>query len=539
VGDNNESTDVLIIGGGANGCGLARDLAKRGVRVILCEKADFGRGATNNSTAMIHGGPRYLLTDPGTTKHSCSDSGHIQKIAPHLLFRIPFLIPVPKSMLNRHLAMLLHDVFFNVYDRYSALKNGLRHARLSLEELHALEPGVQGDFLGAIATDEWGIDPGRLCMLNVLDAAAFGARIWPYSPVLGLLQNPAGEITGATVQRGGTTVEVHAKLVVNCAGAWASDIGKWAGGGVRIRPGKGVHLIYEKRISNFCVMAYTIDGRQIFLLPQQNETWVGTTDDDYYGSLDDVPVTHDEIEYLRQGAEFTIPAFAKQRLIGTRAGVRNTMYGEGCSEDDLSRGYEIVEHEHVGKPAVARRVLKKPVGMLSFVGGKLASYRVQAEEMADRVCQLLGVEQKSQTCTHTLPGGDAMPNPLDLVREYGISLLQARRLTYRHGSWVTRVLDIGRETATGFCVVDPYEPVLECEVRYCIRHEYVTTLGDLMMRCRLAMGGDFGANAAVRAAQIFSEERGLDVTDMRAAEYDLLARRYKTAAPIMGIGAVR
>ncbi len=517
-------TDVLIIGGGANGTGLARDLAKRGVRVVLCEKGDLARGATGGSSAMIHGGPRYLLNDVETTKHACEDSGYIQKIVPHLLFRIPFLVPVPADTSYGRLAPLLFDVYFDVYDRYAVLKNGIPHARLSRSELGAIEPALCGDFLGAVTLDEWGIDPGRLCLLNALDAVAHGAELRTYTEVVGLVRGEGGAVVGARLRRAGQVEvsEVRARVVVNCAGPWAERLAGHAGGGVRLRPGKGVHLIYEKRLTNFAIITQAVDGRQVFVMPYQNETWIGTTDDDYYGDLDDLWATQDEIAYLREAIERIVPAMRMQRLIATRVGVRNTVYGYGVGEDDLSRRYEIVDHARHGAP-----------GLFSFLGGKLASFRVQAQELADQVCERLGVKARCETHLHALPGGDALPNALELARIYGIDPIAARRLVARHGSLASRVLDVGRETATGFSLVCAAEPTLECEVRYAIRHEYVERLGDLMMRCRVAVGPCQGAACGLRAAQIFAEERGLDVTDEREALMDLLTRRWRAARPVL------
>jgi glycerol-3-phosphate dehydrogenase len=515
-------TDVLIIGGGVNGTGLARDLAKRGARVILCEKGDFAGGATGASSGMIHGGPRYLLNDVETTAHSCEDSGYIQKIVPHLLFRIPFLVPLTRDA--GRLAPVLHDVYFTVYDRYAVLKNGLPHARLTGEEMLAIEPGLRGDFQGGVTLDEWGIDCGRLCLLNALDAAAFGAEIRTYTEVVGLLRDESGAVVGARLREAGQVEvsEVRAKVVVNCGGPWAERIAGHAGGGVRLRPGKGVHLIYEKRLTNFAVITQAVDGRQVFIMPYQNETWIGTTDDDYYGDLDDMWATQDEILYLQEAIERLLPGIRHQRLIGTRVGVRNTIFGWGAHEDDLSRRYEIVDHRSLGAP-----------GLFSLLGGKLASFRIQSEEAADAVCERVGVHGHSETHLHKLPGGDSLPDEGELARVYGIDRLAARRLVYRHGSLASRVLDVGRETDTGFSVVCPCEPTLECEVRYCIRHEYVTRLGDLMTRCRIGMGACQGLHCGLRAAQLFAEERGLDASDEREALMDLLTRRWRAARPVL------
>ena len=517
-------TDVLIIGGGANGTGLARDLAKRGVRVILCEKGDFARGATGSSSGMIHGGLRYLLNDVETTKHSCEDSGYIQKIVPHLLFRIPFLIPITDDAQYGRLATVLHDVYLTVYDRYAGLKNGLPHARLTVDEMLAIEPGLRGSFRGGVTTDEWGIDCGRLCLLNAADAAAHGAEIRTYTEVVGIVRDDDGAVVGARLREADQVevTEVRARVVVNCGGPWAERIAGQAGGGVRLRPGKGVHLIYEKRLTNFAVIAQAVDGRQVFMMPYQNETWIGTTDDDYYGDLDDLWATQDEIRYLQEAIERLLPGIEHQRLIGTRVGVRNTLFGWGAHEDDLSRGYQIVSHEPLGAP-----------GLVSLVGGKLASFRIQAEEAADAVAARLGVHARCETHLHALPGGDSMPDEAELARVYGIDRLAARRIIYRHGSLAARVLDVGRESATGFHAVCACEPTLEAEVRYCIRHEHVARLGDLMTRCRIGVGPCQGLHCGLRAAQLFAEERGLDATDEREALMDLLTRRWRTARPVL------
>jgi glycerol-3-phosphate dehydrogenase len=527
VGEPVQKADVVVVGGGCNGTGLLRDLSMRGLKVVLCEKGDLARGATGASSGMIHGGPRYLLTDVETTRHSCEDSGYIQKIVPHILFRVPFLMPVFRNNPYGPLGMLLHDVYFDVYDRYSGLKNGIPHARLTPDQLRALEPGLHGDFLGGVTLDEWGIDPGRLCVLNARDACARGATVRTYTEVVGLLKDPSGAVTGARVRRAGQAQVEHieAPVVVNCAGPWADKMAQGGDSGnlkTRLRPGKGVHLIYEKRLTNFAIATEAVDGRQVFLMPYQNETWVGTTDDDYYGDLDDLSATQDEVAYLQEAAARLLPGIAQQRLIGTRVGVRNTLYGWGQSEDDLSRRYAVVDHGGRGVK-----------GFYSLTGGKLASYRIQAAEAADLICAQLGVESACETHRHALPGGDSQPQAQDLARQYGIDALAARRLIFRHGSLAPAVLDVGRESRTGYARIDCAEPTLECEVRFCIRHEYVQRLGDLMMRCRIAMGADMGLGCGLRAAQIFAEERGLDVTDERAALMDLLGRRWRSARPVL------
>ena len=526
------ATDVVIIGGGANGCGVARDLALRGLRVTLVEKGDFARGASGASSGMIHGGPRYLLDDVETTKHSCTDSGYIQKMAPHLCFRIPFLVPIPRDNPFGPLGMLLHDTFFGVYDRYTPLKNGVPHARMDAGQMRAIEPGLSGDFLGGVTLDEWGIDVGRLCLSSALDARAHGAELCTYTEVERITQNEAGEVVGVHLRElaSGRRRTLAARAVVNCAGPWADEMVALTQAGRaqsqlrrrHLRPGKGVHLIYAGRLSNFAIITNAKDGRQIFVMPYLNETWIGTTDDDYYGSLDDLWATEDEVAYLREAGEAVLPGLRDQRLIGTRVGVRNTIHGWGVTEDALSRRYEVVDHATEGAP-----------GFFSLLGGKLASFRVQAQDVADKVAAQLGNHAPCQTHARPLPGGEAAANPVALATRYGVALPVAARLVARHGAGADKVLDYAKGRPGGLQVLDAAEPTLAGEVAWALEHECVGHLGDLMARCRLAMGPDMGLQGARPAAAIMAEQRDLDVEGERAELMDLLRRRWRSARPVL------
>src|ERR1041385_5241933 len=213
--------DVVVIGGGVNGTGVARDCALRGMKVALFERNDIAFGASGNSSGMIHGGPRYLTYDPDVTYTSCLDSGHIQRIAPHLLFRIPFLMPVNKRTGSK-LNLLALDSFFSVYDKYQPLKRGKRHLRLSAEDLRHLEPGLSGDIEGGITFDEWGIDGVRLCVGNAVDAFEHGAEVRTHTTVTEIMQRD-GRVTGVRFhdRESGEVGARTAKVVVNATGAWS------------------------------------------------------------------------------------------------------------------------------------------------------------------------------------------------------------------------------------------------------------------------------------------------------------------------------
>ena len=359
--------DVIVLGGGANGTGVARDCAMRGLRVLLLERADFGVGASGNSSGMIHGGIRYMLSDRKVTALACRDSGYIQRIAPHLLFRIPFLMPFAArsegATLVDRATWYATEVYVGTYDLYQPLKRGKPSARLSPQELYALEPGLRPGLAGAVTLDEWGIDAFRLCALNALDAEARGAEVRTWTEARELLRE-GGRVRGVRCRDvlTGEEGEAHAPVVFNATGAWSPALARRSGVRVPMRPGKGVHLTLDRRYSNYGVICAAVDGRQMFLMPHENESIVGTTDDDYYGDPDDLEATNDEVEYLLEGAASLVPGVRDARVTRAWCGLRTTLYEYGPNEDALSREHQLHDGAADGL-----------AGLLSFVGGKLAS----------------------------------------------------------------------------------------------------------------------------------------------------------------------
>ncbi len=520
--------DLIVIGGGVNGCGIARDAAMRGFKTALIEKNDFGSGTTGASSQMIHGGARYLLSDVQTTKLSSIDSGYIQKIVPHLLFRIPFLMPVLKKEGLPELVQKIYfealETYFEAYDKYTVLKNGKPHTRLSNDEVHALEPDLVEDLRGAITFDEWGIDSFRLCLGNVLSAAEHGCEIYNHTEVTEFLKE-GGRIVGVRVKNAldGSRRELRAKLVFNAGGPWVPQIAAMAGCEIKLRPAKGVHLILDRRISNYAIMATAIDGRSIFMMPYQNTTVIGTTDDDYFGDPDEIPILEDEVEYLLEGIESVFPRVRQARIINAWAGVRPTLYRRGAYEDDLSREHEIFDHE----------TRDKLPGLLSIAGGKLASYRLMAQESVDVVCHKLGRVSPCRTHQVPLPGGERSLNPEDLAKEFHIPLFAANRLVYRHGSRALRVLELLKEKPRLGNVICQCEPVLECELRYAVRHEWARSLGDLRRRTRYSIGPCEGTRCFMMGAQVLGEELNLKPDEVFDRLRAFMEKSWKGRAPVL------
>jgi glycerol-3-phosphate dehydrogenase len=523
--------DVAVIGGGVNGTGVARDLALRDLRVVLFERNDLAFGASGNSSGMIHGGVRYLSASPHVTESSCRDSGYIQRIAPHLLFRLPFLMPV-KSGLKGSIAFELIDAYFKAYDDYQPLKRGEPHGRLDASDLARLEPGLVGSMVGGITFDEWGIDGARLCTLNAIDAIEHGARVYTHTTVESVSKAPEGAEGGRYVLEARdlinqTRVRVRAHVVVNATGAWSpitANLGGLPQARVRIRPGKGIHVVLDRRLTNYGILSEAIDGRQIFLEPWQNVSILGTTDDDYYGDLDDVRATSEEVRYLVQGVARVFPSVRTARAIGTYAGVRPTLYAYGRNEDALSREHEVVDHAPDGAP-----------GVYSMIGGKLASYRLFSQEASDLVAtREFDSSLPCRTHERPLPGGESVPDALELADEWRMTPVAARRLVYRHGARALLIVERAARRPQEHDVVCPCEPVTEAEVRHVVREEMARTVDDVARRTRLGYGSCGGMRCAARCGQIVAQERGLPPAEGFRMARDFVERQATTRIVAMG-----
>ncbi|MDJ0867519.1 MAG: glycerol-3-phosphate dehydrogenase/oxidase [Myxococcota bacterium] len=518
------AVQVLVVGGGINGTGVARDLALRGVRCALVEKGELGSGTSWASSGMLHGGLRYLQKDPEVTLHSCVDSGVIQRIAPHLVFRIPFLVPVfPEDPIGPELI----EIGLEMYDRYQPFKNGRPHTRLTTEQARRLEPALSPRAECAFTLDEWGVDAARLCAVNALDAATRGAVVMTHAEVEDFLCEPGGRVLGARVRDrlSGEALEIEADLTLNATGPWSPVVAERAGARVQLRPGKGIHLVFERRISNLAIYARGVDGRDMFTFPHEQNSMAGTTDDDFYGDLDRVEVTEDEVAYVFEAMERSLPGIHAHRVTHTIMGVRPTLYGFGVSESDLSRDYAVIDHgPQDGAP-----------GLYSIAGGKLAAYRLMAEDASDRLCAALGVSAPCTTATTPLPGGDAPLDVLETARRFRTPLPAIVRLTFRHGHGAPAVLE-PHEThdSPPPRTVCTCEPVLDAELAHVARREGVRTLGDCALRVRLGVGACQGAACAGEAAGILADALGWSAERTAREVAHFAAERWRAVAPALG-----
>lgn len=366
--------DVLIIGGGITGAGIFRDCALRGLKTILVEKKDFGAQTTSASTGLIHGGTRYLTYDADLTEQTCREAGILAKIAPHLLLKTEFVFPI---FPNEGHSIEKFEALLELYDKYQRMKFAASHRRLSKKEALALEPNLSPNIVGALVLEEYITNPAALTLANILDGQSRGGEAFSGLEVFEI--NRGEDYVSVLMRdRKEREIEMKARIVVNAAGPWAGEAAKLAGlNSVKIRPTKGVHVSVSPSPISKSAICQAIDGRYLMLVSQNGVLRIGTTDDDFYGDLDKLEITRDEVGYLIEAASRTIPAVKDCKIIGGSAGVRPTVYSWSGNEDDLSREYKIVDDGN----------------FVSVIGGKMTIYRLMAEKTVDLLCGKLGAKQ--------------------------------------------------------------------------------------------------------------------------------------------------
>lgn len=391
------TVDLLVIGGGIVGAGIARDAALRGLSVALVEQEDLASGTSSRPTRLIHGGLRYLeLFDFGLVRSDMRERETLLRIAPHLVFPLAFLLPLyrpsPIYRLKLRVGMFLYDLL-------SLDKSLPKRARLGRADALAAEPNLDPDGLAGA----WRFYDAqvpfveRLVIENALDAAAHGALILNHARATGYLRDGA-RVAGAVVEDriGGGTLDIRARLTVNATGPWLDETL------VPLRPGarpvlrltKGTHLVVPNATEQAHVLFAKRDGRLFFVLPWNGYTMIGTTDTDYAGDPASAEASREDVEYLRTEASRAFPQARFERIHFTWAGVRALVREEGVAEGEVSRKHKLYDH--------ARR--DRIDGVLSVIGGKITAYRAIAEEVTDLAARRLGSTARCQTGARPLPG---------------------------------------------------------------------------------------------------------------------------------------
>jgi glycerol-3-phosphate dehydrogenase len=512
---SDEKFDVLVIGGGITGAGVALDAAARGLRVALVERDDFASGTSSKSSKLVHGGLRYLQQrEFRLVYEALHERQRLLRNAPHLVRVLPFLIPLfGKGAVTKTLARLYSTALWQ-YDITGGFRLGKLHERISVEKAQAHMPTLDTSKLGAaFLYYDAQADDARLTLAIARTAADHGAVVVNHCGVTSLTRDADDHIDGAVLADGTT---VRASVVVNAAGVWSDDVRALAEGvhPQSIRPAKGVHLTvpWDKvQCDIAAVLPVRKDRRSIFVVPWGDRVYVGTTDTDYDGPLDDPVCTPEDVEYVLGALNDAIETPLKPTdVLGTWAGLRPLVKdASNARTADLSRRH---------------RVGVDDAGLVTVTGGKLTTYRRMAADTVDAVEQRLGRRHRSRTDRLKLHGAEGVASgPLD-------------HLTGRHGSEagdITALADA--DPSLGMPLV-PTLPYLRAEAIHAVREEMATTVDDVLSRRTraLLLGRDAAARAAADVAALIGPELGWSAAEV-AAQADAFRRRVTAEREAAGL----
>lgn len=467
--------DVLVVGGGITGCGIARDAALRGLSVALVEKDDFASGTSSRSSRLVHGGVRYL--EHGQLHlvfESSAERRRLLRLAPHLVRALEFTWPVyrgariPRWKLGAGLML---------YDLLALFRNVGRHRRLNARQVLANEPTLRADGLrGGASYFDAATNDARLTLANAIAAQEAGAVVVNHAAVTELLHE-GDRIAGAIVRdkRTGSVSSVRASVVVNATGPWSDRVRALDDDTAHavVRGSKGVHIaIARDRIGNrhAITLLSPIDGRVFFVLPADSMSIVGTTDTFTSAPPDEVRATAEDVKYLIDSVNAFFPnaRLTSNDVCRAWAGIRPLLPTNGSTPGSVSR-------EHA--------ITWTPRGLLSITGGKLTTYRVMASQVVDAVAERLRRPSRRNLTRDTpLPGGDFASFDVlaaDIARATNDVDLAAHLATAYGSRWRDVWSEISNDGAERLVPALPYTIG---EMRYCVRREMAMTIGDLLMR---------------------------------------------------------
>ncbi|UVW27364.1 glycerol-3-phosphate dehydrogenase [Massilia sp. H6] len=473
--------DVLVVGGGINGAGIARDAAGRGLRVILCDKDDLGAHTSSSSSKLIHGGLRYLEhREFGLVRKALAERELLLRSAPHIMRPLRFVMP---HAAGQRPAWLIRAGLF-LYDHLAPREFLPRSSVVDLASHCAGAPLTPAFTRGFAYSDGW-VDDARLVVLNAMDAHERGATVLTYTRA-GAFERHAHHWT-ATLVRGATSEQVRARCLVNAAGPWAGRLAQVATGAAparRLRLVKGSHIVVPRLFDHDHAYIFQHpDGRIVFALPYEGAfTLIGTTDVEFHGDPDSVTIGGPETVYL---CELANRYFRRQvhpsDVVWSYSGVRPLLEDDAASAAAATRDY-LLAHDTAGAP------------LLSVLGGKITTYRKLAEQAVDWIAPALAVQRPAWTASALLPGGDLFgttPSSRGVLEfDHWVAAFQRRhdwlppalalRWARAYGTRVDTLL--GHASCIGALGDEVAPGLYAAELRYLLQHEWATCSADILWR---------------------------------------------------------
>ncbi len=508
-----ERFDILVVGAGITGAGVALDAAARGLRTALIDKGDFASGTSSKSSKLVHGGLRYLQQkEIRLVYEALAERQVLRHTAPHLVRILPFMLPIfsKDGLIPKSVARVLGTAMW-LYDLTGGARIGKLHKRISKQEALRYMPTLPADRLASsYLYYDARADDARLTLAVARTAADYGAAVANYAALTAISKDDKGRARGATVVADGVEIEVRADCIINATGVWADDVraldeGKHPG---TIRPAKGIHITVpwaKVRNEIAAVVPVPKDRRSVFVVPWGDDdgnpafTYIGTTDTDYDGPLDDPQCTPEDIAYLLRAINYSVTTgITEADILGTWAGLRPLVRSATTERTtDLSR------HHTVNRSAS---------GVITVTGGKLTTYRRMAADAVDDAVDLLGRGGKSCTKRIRLAGAIGWDAP-------GLP----PHLAARFGGEARRVLAL---TADDPSLAEPLIaglPYLRAEAVYAVREEMATSVDDVLTRRTRAriLARDASGDGAEDVARLLAAELGWSEaeTSRQAADY--------------------
>ncbi len=512
-------TEAIIIGGGATGTGIARDLSLRGIKSILIEKDDIASGTTGRNHGLLHSGARYAVKDLESAKECIRENRILKKIA-------------------RHCVEETGGLFITLRDDdpsyHNKLLEGCRFAGIKTEEIGikkalVIEPNLNPEIMRAVKVPDGTIDPFRLTASNMLDAIEKGAQLFTYTKVTEIILNNSTVAGVKCISTAGEKFEIRCNILINAAGIWGQKICALAGIELKMFPSKGSMLIVDYRINSIVINRCRMPSDGDIIVPGDTVSLIGTTSKTIgYEKIEDLHAEDDEINILLKDGEKLIPALSKARALRAYAGVRPLVAISGeASGREISRGIVLIDHEE-------RDRVK---GIITIAGGKLMTYRLMAEMTSDMVCKKLKVNRKCSTHRLPLPGSEKRPPRNRGLKKFaGISQPVVKSTLYRHG---IRVYNILKNDKKNYRIICECEMVTEGEIEYSINCLNVKNIADIRRRTRIGMGPCQGELCAYRVSGLLNDYGKASPEEAVNYLREFLEERWKGIKPVLWGDALR
>jgi glycerol-3-phosphate dehydrogenase len=508
-----ESFDVVVVGAGITGSGVALDAASRGLRTALIDKGDFASGTSSKSSKMVHGGIRYLQQkEIALVYEALAERQVLRKTAPHLVRVLPFLLPVftKDGLLPRRLARLLGTTMW-MYDLTGGARIGKLHRRVSKEQALAYMPTLPADNIAAsYVYYDAQADDARLTLTVARTASDHGAVVANYASLSGIGKDTNGALNAARVLVDSEEIEVRTRAVVNATGVWADEVRALDEGAnpSTLRPAKGIHITVPwSLVRNEIAVVIPVpkDRRSVFVVPWGGEngphqfTYIGTTDTDYDGLLDNPQITADDVAYLLRAINGAVTTkISEADILGTWAGLRPLVAAAKSERTaDLSRRHSVERSRS---------------NVITVTGGKLTTYRRMAADTVDQVVDVLGRGGGSRTKRlplHGAAGWDNASLPKDLAARYGADARDVDALQRSDP-------ELARPLIEGL-------PYSRAEALYAVRSEMARTVDDVLSRRTRArlLAREASAAVADDVAALMATELGWSAEERtrQAANY--------------------